>query len=87
MANKLKMGEVPVPELFEEASVYFADIYEFTSLMKDSQPMQIIELLNDYFRAFDAVIENFKVYKASLNNEKLFNHNCLSTLLLCSENH
>jgi class 3 adenylate cyclase len=63
------MGEVPVPELFEETSIYFADIYGFTTLMKDSQPMEIIELLNDYFRAFDAVIENFKVYKASLVSE------------------
>ena len=66
VANKLKRGEVPVPELFEDASVYFSDIYGFNELMKDSQPMEIVEMLNDFFRAYDAVIETFKVYKVSI---------------------
>jgi len=52
-----------VAELFEESSVYFSDIVGFTKLAAESQPMEVVDLLNDLYTALDGVIARHSVYK------------------------
>jgi class 3 adenylate cyclase len=40
-ADKLKIGESVTPEVFEQATVLFADIVSFTVLSSKSTPLQV----------------------------------------------
>jgi class 3 adenylate cyclase len=40
-ADKLKIGEIVPPEVFEQATVLFADIVSFTVLASKSTPLQV----------------------------------------------
>ena len=64
----MKQGNKGVAEFFEEASVYFSDIVGFTKLASESQPMEVVGLLNDLYGALDVVIARHHVYKVYLSN-------------------
>jgi len=59
----MQRGEEVVPKLFTDASVFFCDIVNFQMMAMESQPMDIVKLLNDIYTRFDDVITKFKVYK------------------------
>ena len=63
MANALKAGTQVAPEQYDSATISFVDVVEFTDLCSASTPLQIIDLLNELFSAFDALIEQHDVYK------------------------
>ena len=63
VANALKAGTAVAPELYDSATISFVDIVGFTNLCWQSSPFQIVELLNEMFSAFDALIEQHDVYK------------------------
>ena len=62
-ADAMQRGEDVPPKLFSDASVFFCDIVNFQMMAMDSQPMDIVKLLNDIYTRFDDVIAKFKVYK------------------------
>ncbi|XP_061188586.1 guanylate cyclase beta-like [Saccostrea echinata] len=63
IAMQLKSkGFVPAEE-FSQASVYFSDIVDFTSLCSRSSPLQVIDLLNEIYSLFDNCIDKYDVYK------------------------
>jgi class 3 adenylate cyclase len=57
IARRLKSGERPLADRFEEAAVLFADLVGFTPMSDRLSPDAVVELLDDLFTHFDEMAE------------------------------
>ena len=62
IAERLKHGET-VADHFDEASILFADIANFTPYSADKTPAEVLALLNEIFSAFDQLTEKYGLEK------------------------
>ncbi|EFO96506.1 hypothetical protein CRE_24801 [Caenorhabditis remanei] len=63
VAERLKAGQAVEPESFDTVTVFFSDLVKFTDLASKCTPFQVVNLLNEVFSNFDAIIEKHDVYK------------------------
>ncbi|WP_017720921.1 adenylate/guanylate cyclase domain-containing protein [Kamptonema formosum] len=63
IADRLKQKPSTIAEDFAEVTVLFADIVGFTQLASYLSPIQLVNLLNEIFSAFDWLTEKYSLEK------------------------
>ncbi|XP_072016327.1 uncharacterized protein [Amphiura filiformis] len=63
VAQELKMGNTVHAEYFEQVTIFFSDLVNFTSVCSQSTPLQVVDMLNTLYHVLDGTIEQFDAYK------------------------
>ena len=63
VAEELKSTGSNQPVFYEMATVLFVDFVDFTRLSQKLSPAKLVERLNEYFTAFDEIIEQYHIEK------------------------
>lgn len=63
IAQQLKQSHTLIAEHFDEVTILFADIVDFTVLSERLQPIELVDLLNCIFSEFDELVESVKLEK------------------------
>ncbi len=63
IADRIVSGEKTIAESFENVSIFFSDIVNFTQLSATISPEELVELLNDVFTEFDHLARKYQLEK------------------------
>jgi adenylate cyclase len=63
ISEALKTEPRAIAAHYDEASILFADIVEFTPMAATMQPLTLVDLLNDVFECFDGLIDKYDLEK------------------------
>jgi guanylate cyclase len=69
IAQRLKHSPSLIADYFEQASILFADIHNFTPLCKHLSPKQLISLLNEVFCVFDTLTQKYGLEKIKTSGD------------------
>jgi class 3 adenylate cyclase len=61
--EQLKVKEGTIAERFDNTSILFADIVNFTPMAEKIKPEKLLDFLNEIFTIFDGLTEKFEVEK------------------------
>ncbi|WP_413166367.1 adenylate/guanylate cyclase domain-containing protein [Capilliphycus salinus ALCB114379] len=63
IAERLKRGESTIADSFDDVTVLFGDIANFTKLSADLSPAELVEILNEIFSRFDELADKYNLEK------------------------
>jgi class 3 adenylate cyclase len=63
IAQQLKQGERAIAQSFEQVTILFADLVNFTCLANQISAHELVCLLNDIFSRFDALAQQYQLEK------------------------
>ncbi|MGA1409807.1 MAG: adenylate/guanylate cyclase domain-containing protein [Prochlorotrichaceae cyanobacterium] len=63
IAERLKSGHGSLADRYEEATILFADIVDFTPFSSQLAPLDLMQVLNEIFSCFDRLVESFGLEK------------------------
>ncbi len=63
IADRLRKGERLIADRFDDVTLMFADIVEFTRLSSTMSPDELVTVLNDVFTAFDELVDRHGLEK------------------------
>ncbi|WP_253188324.1 adenylate/guanylate cyclase domain-containing protein [Leptolyngbya sp. 'hensonii'] len=63
IARRLKMGPQTIADHYEEVTVLFADLVDFTAVSAQIPPSDLVKMLNRIFSAFDQLAEQYGIEK------------------------
>ncbi len=63
IADRLKTGEETIADHFDEASVIFIDLTDFTGYSSKRSPEEVVKMLNEIFTRFDKVSAKYGIEK------------------------
>jgi adenylate cyclase len=63
IAARLKQGEAVIADRFQEVTVLFVDLVDFTRSSDHSTPERVVQVLDDLFTAFDRLAERHGLEK------------------------
>ena len=63
IAQRLRDGEPLIADRFDDVTLLFADVVEFTRLSSTLSPSELVTVLNDVFTAFDTLVDRYDLEK------------------------
>ncbi len=63
IAQRLSATRRPIADSFDEVTVMFADLVDFTTVSAQISPKDLVALLNQIFSAFDQLVEKYHLEK------------------------
>jgi len=69
--KRLRNGETVVQK-YDNATIFFSDVVEFTKLSGEMGPFEVMSMLNEIYTAFDALVRKHGVYKVETIGDAYF---------------
>jgi adenylate cyclase len=63
ISEALKANQQPIATQYQDTSILFADVVEFTPMAATMTPMRLVDLLNEVFQCFDDLVEKYDLEK------------------------
>ena len=63
IAERLRDGEPLIADRFDDVTLMFADIVEFTRLSSSMTPQELVGVLNEVFTVFDGLVDDYGLEK------------------------
>ena len=63
ISEALKADQRTIAAHYDDASILFADVVEFTPMAAKMTPLQLVDLLNEVFQCFDGLVEKYDLEK------------------------
>ncbi|GJD65430.1 adenylate/guanylate cyclase domain-containing protein [Methylobacterium frigidaeris] len=63
ISNILKGEYRTIADQYDDATILFADLVQFTPMAQSMSPMELVELLDEVFMCFDVLVEKYQLEK------------------------
>jgi PAS domain S-box-containing protein len=84
IAQRLKQKEISIADRFEDVTILFADLVDFTKIAAQVSPSKLVTILNDIFSTFDHLTQTYNLEKIKTIGDSYM---VVGGLPNCRENH